>query len=137
MEDKMNWELIAPWIMQIGMTLEFLSFWFAAPEILGEKRLKKYEDILEASLKTSRFYGILLAFLILVLIPTVYFYFSDYGVWPLAITSGLLLIMIIFIWIASKLLPILADDTRIRRRWIAIGAILFIAGFLLQMAATF
>ncbi len=36
------------WINRVGLMFEFLSFWFAAPEILGEKRLRK---LLELGLK--------------------------------------------------------------------------------------
>ncbi len=32
------------WINILGMTLQFISFWFAAPEILGEEKLKHYEE---------------------------------------------------------------------------------------------
>jgi len=39
----MEWELVKPWVSRVGILLEFLSFWFAAPEILGEERLKALE----------------------------------------------------------------------------------------------
>jgi hypothetical protein len=39
----MDWELVKPWVNRVGILLEFLSFWFAAPEILGEKRLRVLE----------------------------------------------------------------------------------------------
>lgn len=35
------------WINVLGMTLQFISFWFAAPEILGEEKLKHYEEKLK------------------------------------------------------------------------------------------
>ncbi len=31
------------WLHRVGMILNFLSFWFAAPELLGEDRMKKWE----------------------------------------------------------------------------------------------
>jgi hypothetical protein len=31
------------WINAIGMLLQFLSFWFAAPELLGDTKLKAFE----------------------------------------------------------------------------------------------
>jgi len=36
----MRWELVRPWVNRVGIVLEFLSFWFAAPEILGEEPMK-------------------------------------------------------------------------------------------------
>jgi hypothetical protein len=39
----MEWELVKPWVNRVGIMLEFLSFWFAAPEILGEERLRALE----------------------------------------------------------------------------------------------
>ena len=37
----MEWELVKLWVNRVGIVLEFLSFWLAAPEILGEERLRK------------------------------------------------------------------------------------------------
>ena len=36
----MQWELVKPWVNRVGILLEFLSFWLAAPEILGEEPMK-------------------------------------------------------------------------------------------------
>lgn len=36
--ELMEWELVKPWVNRIGILLEFLSFWFAAPEIVTEIR---------------------------------------------------------------------------------------------------
>ena len=35
----MEWELVKLWVNRVGIVLEFLSSWLAAPEILGEERL--------------------------------------------------------------------------------------------------
>lgn len=43
----MEWELVKPWVNRLGIVLEFLSFWFAAPEILGEERLRALERRVE------------------------------------------------------------------------------------------
>ena len=39
--------------------------------------------------------------------------------------------------VLSPLLRVLADDERIRQRSLAVGAVLFVVGFLLQLIATF
>jgi hypothetical protein len=36
----MDWELVKPWVNRVSIVLEFLSFWLAAPEILGEEQLR-------------------------------------------------------------------------------------------------
>ena len=42
------WAEAARWLNRAGMVLGFASFWFAAPELIGEERLKKWEERLEA-----------------------------------------------------------------------------------------
>jgi hypothetical protein len=37
---------MATWLNRIGIILGFFSFWFAAPEFIGEKRLKSWEESL-------------------------------------------------------------------------------------------
>ena len=39
----MDWELVKPWANRLGIVLEFLLFFLAAPEMLGEERLKALE----------------------------------------------------------------------------------------------
>lgn len=39
------------WVNRLGMSLEFLAFWFAAPEILGEERLRALEQRVEEGIK--------------------------------------------------------------------------------------
>lgn len=39
------------WLNRIGIILEFLSFWLAAPEILGEERLRALERGVERGLE--------------------------------------------------------------------------------------
>ncbi len=42
----MDWDLTKV-LNLVGIALEFASFWFAAPEILGEERLRKIERMIE------------------------------------------------------------------------------------------
>ena len=34
----MDWELVKPWVNRVGIVVEFVSFWFAAPEVVTEIR---------------------------------------------------------------------------------------------------
>jgi len=45
---------LALWLNRIGLLLDLLSFWFVAPEILGEERLRKIEGVFENLLKIAR-----------------------------------------------------------------------------------
>jgi hypothetical protein len=47
----MDWDLAKPWVNRVGILLEFLSFWFAAPEILGEERLRALERRVERGIR--------------------------------------------------------------------------------------
>jgi hypothetical protein len=38
------------WVNRVGLLLDFLAFWFAAPELLGEKRLRSIELALKGPL---------------------------------------------------------------------------------------
>jgi hypothetical protein len=48
---------VSPWINRIGLVFDFLAFWLAAPEILGEERLRKAETLIERGFSSilSRF----------------------------------------------------------------------------------
>ena len=224
----MEWELVKLWVNRVGIVLEFLSFWFAAPEILGEKRLRALERrverevrglpsmvgismlaatvavfvvvwVLEQGPSSSRgdiVFGVLMFALIVGLLPRVWrdlveaFDFLmklsslerrrvtvivlavlpvagvvsvallrlglqwermgemprwlDMLIWlsfcvllGAAFTLGTQLALILQDKVVQPLLRVLADDKRIRQRSLAVGAVLFVVGFLLQLAATF
>jgi hypothetical protein len=74
------------WVNRVGMLLEFLSFWFAAPEILGEERLRALERKLEHWIERNLAEFLLVSVLISVgtlmwwLIPEWMFHF-EYESW--------------------------------------------------------
>ena len=144
----MEWELVKPWVNRVGIVLEFLSFWFAAPEILGEERLRALERRVERGISLLAVAMAMIAGLAgmmgLVGLTAVTIMgeeaMADWG-W----VAGIALMAGIGMWLAimyeqkalPRLLRVLADDTRIRRRSLAMGAVLFVVGFLLQLVATF
>lgn len=198
------------WVNRLGLVLEFLSFWFAAPEILGEERLRALEQRIEQGLKVSRsgvlWVGLMAIapFVLLAAVPLRLwnrirshykrepwwriFGLSDEGQeveavavaglagWflliCLALSSAVLTLAgavgwlpvdwrfmlkvtlalsvpvlagavgesVLFLLIGRIIEPLLrtlADDARIRQRSLAVGAVLFVIGFLLQLVATF
>lgn len=143
------------WINAAGMLLQFLAFWFAAPELLGEKRLKSFEKGLK----------ILIAYLpMIAIILVISVYGLAFGIGGIikgihASTEGieasslksyylvlsactvLYLVFILFFkrirhWLEAKIaIPIsnkLINDQSVRRSALILGAILFTIGFLCQ-----
>jgi len=69
----MEWELVKPWVNRVGIVLEFLSFWLAAPEILGERRLRTLERRLERGLRALPRVLLILLFSTALVVVTVMF----------------------------------------------------------------
>ena len=217
----MDWELVKPWVNRVGIVLEFLSFWLAAPEILGEERLRALERRVEKGIMKLPMILLLAVGLVLTVViwRTTLQYLPDYwkfwealagnrtlrvvilivGIevtalglatvfdWMLSVEKEpkprflrivvltMLTIFVVVMWLwtgwesavamvaalavtdlvfaSATVLTILdlelrkrvvllfvlklADDRRIRQRSLAVGAVLFVVGFLLQFIATF
>ena len=148
----MEWELVKPWVNRVGIVLEFLSFWLAAPEILGEERLKALERRLEKEIKQlPDLLAVLVAALAGMLAAVVLMLVVAGEVTPVAAVAGVVLMVVAAVAtaaaavvanklqekIAAPALRVLADDKRIRQRSLAVGGVLFVVGFLLQLIATF
>jgi hypothetical protein len=140
-------------LTRIGIFLEFVSFWFAAPELLGETRLKAMEDAVESFLRRHKLdqtvtRGTYLAGSVAILLSIAglmlgYLLPPRFRVASVDIMAELfgaaiiLFAMAILSLAARRLLPVMADDQEIRRRYLAIGAGLFVLGTVLQLLATF
>ncbi len=193
----MEWELVKPWVNRVGIVLEFLSFWLAASEILGEERLRALERRVEVGarlLSTSKaavaaatvvagmsgvvlwkalpdwkaalVAGIVAAGVIGAMMGAVLSAWKGAAIAAMLMSAVLYLVLFEALpaqkvtvivgfaaWVAAlglsllafelqqrlvePLLRTLADDTRIRQRSLAVGAVLFVVGFLLQLIATF
>jgi hypothetical protein len=160
----MDWELIQPWVNRGGIMLEFLSFWFAAPEILGEERLRALERKVERGIRVlsnrprwmtlgvAVAVGMVLVRLGDPMIRCIESAVSAVASRVVGKVAGDILVFVLgavlgWVWqalmpklqdrVLSPLLKILADDERIRQRSLAVGAVLFVVGFLLQFVATF
>ena len=220
----MEWELVKPWVNRVGIVLEFLSFWFAAPEILGEERLRALERrvVRGVILLPGRLFLAVMMIPMMVILRVTLEYVPGAEFWEALAGSKVLRVVILvvgtevtalgcaigFDWMLSvekepkprflriavvtlvtifmamlwlltgwesvmagiaavavmdlllvfgtgtailvskfqkrAVLPLvlkfvvkLADDKRIRQRSLAVGAVLFVVGFLLQIVATF
>lgn len=146
------------WINASGLILQFLAFWFAAPELLGESTLKRFESGLR------KFIGRLPILLFMLGVMAYAFLFAVIGLmkgldaakngieeaemyqffWVLGISSALYFISILFYkrilsWLDKKLaLPLtdrLIHNNQTRKTALLIGAVLFSIGFILQLSA--
>jgi hypothetical protein len=142
---------LAVWLTRIGILFELLSFWFAAPELLGEKRLRAIEMRLEKPLWHWRRLSLMkrtdLLFLLGGLTVFTFGMFLGKLPWPLPIVIpgllGLLVIIvgtiaeIVMTTLATYLLHQMINDENIRQRSLLAGAVLFVLGTILQFLGTF
>lgn len=55
LQEYLNHEL-SDWLNRIGLLLGFFSFWLAAPEFIGEERLRGWEKRFAAGLENIHFW---------------------------------------------------------------------------------
>lgn len=146
------------WVNIAGLLLQFLAFWLAAPELLGEDTLKRFEKGLTKFIARMP---------VILFILVVTFYFSYFGIGGLLkglkaadegieesemvsffISMGIgTLIYMIYIfsykrinkWLELKVAEPLTDklinNNQTRKNSLIAGAIFFTLGFLLQLTA--
>ena len=141
------------WMNRLGMIFGFLSFWFAAPEFIGEQRLMSWDTALSAILgalpRHTFVYQVIRALCALAVFGGATYFTL---VWLPDLKPDWLFHMINFICLAFTFVftsddlatPILryivarlARRGTERRRLLLIGAMLFTISFTLQFLATF
>jgi hypothetical protein len=134
---------------RVGMGINFVSFWFAVPELIGEVRLKAWEkslagflSYLPSALKKAAYRLSALVFLILIarlvenkltrhmVIPAL-----PQG-WTVAL-AALFALSVLFQMVGPWWVSKLANDNDIRQTSFLVGAVLFTLAFALQFWATF
>lgn len=137
------------WLNRIGIVLGFLSFWFAAPEFIGEARLKAWEMSLARGI--FRLPRIVTTMWVVLCCAAFLCIFNEHLlhlVWGKPLPGmfswgGFLFFSQVF---ASALLPrsflykavqFLANDEEQRQRSLFLGGTLFTISFALQLMATF
>jgi hypothetical protein len=137
---------LADILNRVGLALGFVSFWLAAPELIGEERLKAWEGRLATGLlKLPTMLNIAIAIITVLLL--------GFFVWRLAWSRSFfhseppfvlvvaLDAMFVLLWLSEKVLKkfvsIMAGDKGVRQASLVIGAALFTVSFLLQFAATY
>jgi hypothetical protein len=132
---------------RVGIVLGFASFWFAAPEFIGEQRLKEWEEGLGSGLR--RLSIVLNAAFVFVTCGLIVFFFYS-GVregrfFPKQRPSIYWVILLDALLFASSyldkhlksILAFLSNDGQRRKRALLLGALLFTVSTILQLAATF
>lgn len=143
------------WVNAIGLLLQFVAFWLAAPELLGEPTLRRFEKGLKklvTQLPIIIIWIVIIGFGVTSLVLSLMkgldaarngitenemntFYIK------LAIVSGLYFIFIAFYKrikkglktkLAQPLVEKLINNTETRKQFLILGAVLFSLGFMLQ-----
>jgi hypothetical protein len=141
------------WINAIGLVLQFTSFWLAAPELLGQNTLRRFEGGLK------RFITLLPLALIWIIILAYGLTFSILGIMkgleggktgrmdysffiPLIICTCLYFIFIFFnkkiryyldTKLSQPLTQRLINNNETRKNLLIVGALIFTAGFFMQL----
>jgi hypothetical protein len=126
------------WLNRIGLILGFLSFWFAAPEFIGEERLKSWEQSAARTLSFVVFVLELFAGSILIGSTLLRFVYDK---WIIGVP---MFIGWVFVFqpkpikrFVSWVVAALANDRKVRQRSLFIGAVMLTISFVLQLVATF
>ena len=146
------------WLNIIGLTFQFLAFWFAAPELLGATTLKRFEKGLK------KFISFLPVFIVLIVIlgygltsigvglfkayksqtegieeQEMYNYYVALGIGTLCYIVFLVFYKRIRSWLTLKVAEPLTEklikNSKIRSTALVIGAVLFTVGFAFQIIA--
>jgi hypothetical protein len=140
---------LADSLNRIGLVLAFLSFWFVAPEFIGEKRLRLWEQALARGLLRMptamewvfRSLSVVMIGIFIIRwlstsrtgtqeLPQV----PQWFLLGAGLTSSAFLISRI---VVEPIVSKLANDDRVRQTSLVFGAVLFTIGFVLQFVATF
>jgi hypothetical protein len=150
----MDWDL-AKVLNLVGIVLEFLSFWFAAPEILGVDRLRALEQELKKGIRllpVARAWLVGLAMVVGLVTSAAVIMVPSAAMGPLATRLSLLIVLAGLLAgllaieetkialqerVIAPVLQVLADDKNehIRRRSLVVGGVLFVIAFLCQFTA--
>ena len=144
------------WLAIIGLTFQFLAFWFAAPELLGESTLQRFQDSLK---KVISILPILIIFIVILGYGLTFSILgivkgiqaSEEGIqqaefYNYFIVMGIsTLIYFVFIgfykrikrWLENRLaIPLvnqLIENSHARSSALVVGAVLFTLGFVIQI----
>jgi len=130
---------------RVGLVLGFFSFWLAAPEFIGEERLKSWERRLSSGLLKVPTVLTIASGLLMVLMLGLYIW----KVWQLGKLSYKPPIVLVIVLDAifmmqsllekrlARLVSLVANHSKFRQGILFAGAALFTVSFLLQLAATF
>ena len=148
-------QFVASDLTRIGLICDFLAFFLAAPEVLGESGMRKVQSIMRVAalglsivLFAISILGTLLLLFIWIFLPLVFVlqYTSfapdawQLGAIPSIIFLGVGGIGALVSWLPSQLMKFvegLSNSQQFRRQLLRVGVLLFIVGAGAQLAGTF
>lgn len=152
-----SFQHLMKWINATGLLLQFLAFWFAAPELLGHDTLLRFREGLKKLIA-----GLPMVLMLLIIIAYGGYYAiggmykgylagtqgADVDIaqfyWSMGIATALYMLLMfrfrkIRSWLERRLaypmIEQLLNSNKVRRNALIAGAILFTLGFLLQLTA--
>jgi len=148
------------WLSLISIVLQFLAFWFAAPELLGEKAIRRLEINLQnfiSTLPSVLLLGVVLAYAISLSVTGIALGISgselgmtkeDMYQYMISLLICCLVYLVFLIrykriknWLAINLaMPLmkkLIENSEFRFTSLKIGAVLFTLGFVAQVVLVF
>jgi hypothetical protein len=133
----------ADWLSRIGIILGFVSFWFVAPEFIGEARLKQWERALSRVILKLPFAAKAAMAIVFSGAALLYVYRfiitgrTDTISRTTLVTMGITSMTAIFFEVLRPSLHALANHDHVRQRALFVGGLLFTISTALQFIATF
>jgi len=136
---------LTDWLNRIGIILGFLSFWFAAPEFLGEERLKDGEWRLSKLLAEhgSNVVMVLGSTGAAIAAVATLFFCKPGEIWTnlakflgAAFLAAAILVFLVTA-VLRKLISALANSDRARMNSLIVAAVLLTVSTIIQLALTF
>lgn len=146
--------MLIKWLTILGLVLQFIAFWLAAPELLGVDALKRFESGLVKII--SQLPGLLFGFLgfSLGLGLGIYGFYTgmhgnkDQVFTSMYIMAGIMAVYVVFMVffykrlqvylqknVAEPLIEKLINNNQTRKAALVLGALFFTVGFVAQLAA--
>lgn len=132
------------WIDRLGLFLELLAFAFAAPEVLGDRKLLALHQALNRGVRSLALVPIGIGLIAVVAAVILRVVDGESGSLRLGLESALgTLVAMAGLYFAggrnrvARLAEHLEHDENLRRSFLIVGFACYAAGFLCQFAATF
>jgi hypothetical protein len=141
----------ALWLNRLGLLLDLLAFFFAAPELLGGRRLLAVEDVYQRGMRLLPPLALLTALTALAAFLGAVFWKVSSRTWDVVWAASVVTITAVLLTLlgivglrllgrAASIVVVRLQQTEgadVGQRFLTFGAFLFVLGMALQLVATF